>query len=243
MAFALIANTAKYSSDATNVTTDAVDSTGGNLALAVLTSSNVAAFTSSPTDSKGNSWTGLTKRSSPDTVYVARIWYSATPTVGSGHTASYSEAAFYGSMGFSVYSGADAAPADAENGAGTNSGTSLACGSVTPSADGALIVAVLCSLNLTGVSIDSGFTIIDDVGGNATNRAKVVVAYMIQTTAAAVNPTWSWTGTAGAAAAIASFKVAAAASAIKTINGLARASVKTINGLAIASVKKFLGLA
>jgi len=38
-------------------------------------------------------------------------------------------------------------------------------------------------------------------------------------------------------------EVASATSAIKTINGLARASIKTINGLAIASVKTFNGLA
>ena len=42
---------------------------------------------------------------------------------------------------------------------------------------------------------------------------------------------------------IASFAPAAAATAIKTVNGLAVASVKTVEGLAIASVKTFNGLA
>lgn len=53
----------------------------------------------------------------------------------------------------------------------------------------------------------------------------------------------NWSGSAANAGVIASFSPAAAASNIKTINGLAKASVKTVNGLAIANVKTWNGLA
>lgn len=83
-------------------------------------------------------------------------------------------------------------------------------GSVTPSADGYLIISGLAvsSQPTAAMTVDSGFTIADQryAGGAEYGAA----AYLIQGTAAAINPTWSpeATGSVDVAVAIAVFKAA-----------------------------------
>ena len=74
-------------------------------------------------------------------------------------------------------------------------------------------------------------------GTNASLFYEIVAATTAVTETATAGSTGSWT------ALIATYKGAAAGSAIKTIDSLAKASIKTINGLAIASVKTRDGLA
>lgn len=225
-------------------TTSSVDSTGASLLVVVVSSYDLS---SEPTltDSKGNTWTGLTAQGPGGSNQRVRIFYAANPTVGSSHTFTLSGSTTYSSVSALAFSGAKtASPFDQQNGA-TGGSTSLATGSVTPSEDGELVVAgIALDSAPSSLTIDSGFStpaVVYFLGGSSYG---VGSAYKIQTTAAAVNPTWSWTGSSGQAAAIATFKVAAGgASVIKTVDGLAIASVKTWNGLAIASVKTINGVA
>jgi len=240
VAFALVSSNKGSASD--TATTTAIDSTGADLLVIGITADNGAATIGTPTDSKSNTWLACTDQSVSSS--VAGLRYAESPTVGSSHTASYTTVNKFPAMALLAFSGAKASSAlDQQNrnsGTGTNSRTP---GSITPSEDNCLIVTVLnFEGTIAGLSIDSGFTIVQSSDFLA-NGEGFAIAYKVQTTAAAVNPTWSWTTNRPSSAVIASFKSAAAASSIKTINGLARASVKTINGLAIASVKKFLGLA
>jgi hypothetical protein len=65
------------------------------------------------------------------------------------------------------------------------------------------------------VAINSGFTIVEEIPLVGGQHFGLRMAYLIQATAAAVNPTWSWTsGAATVSASIASFKVGAGGVAV-----------------------------
>lgn len=91
----------------------------------------------------------------------------------------------------------------------TGSGlTSIATNSVTPSVDGAIL---LCSLGYNGTStraINAGFSTPDQLGLASGTAFGVAGAYLVQTTAAAVNPTWSWTTADGVDTQLYAFKPA-----------------------------------
>lgn len=210
VAFALVANTAVGNTNggAGAVTTPAIDTTGAN--LIVLAVSSYAA-TSEPTisDSKSNTWSQLTIRSAGDTRF--RLFYCAGPTVGSGHTFTVSPSAGnpYQSFCVGAFSGAAAStPFDQQNGA-TATGTSLATGSVTPSEDNELVIAGLNFAAVNTISVNGGFTISDQINYSASVRFGSAMAYLIQTSLAAANPSFSWSTSTAAAAGIATFKAAA----------------------------------
>jgi hypothetical protein len=68
-------------------TTAALDTSGAN--LLILSVSWYTINTANPStisDSKGNTWTALTRRNSPSGHFAHRLWYATNPTVGTGHT-------------------------------------------------------------------------------------------------------------------------------------------------------------
>lgn len=205
MAFALVVGTAVGANS--NPTTPSIDTTGANLIII-----GVSGWTGSfpaPADSKGNSWTALTQRSYGDSIVC--LYYCYAPTVGSGHTFSMS-GTVYASIMVLAFSGAASSPFDAENGNGNGSTpvNTLAAGSITPSEDNELVVAVWGSSNFDSPSVDSGFTL-SQVNAGTGLPYHGGLAYKIQTTAATVNPTASWTSAQWASAGIACFKASAAA--------------------------------
>ena len=198
MAYSLVAHT--KASGANTFTTPAINTTGAGLLVVF-----VAWYDVRPKvlgDSFGNSWTKLTEFVRNDVGGV--FYYCAAPTVGSGHTFTLTGSGIYGSMAVLAFSGADSSPFDAQNGS-NGTGSSLATGSVSPSVDGELVVAGLGSNSPDTVGIDSGFAISDQVGW-CSSYFGAAAAYLVQTAKGAVNPTWSWTNSADAAAAIACFK-------------------------------------
>jgi hypothetical protein len=201
--FALIGS-ASGTGNYVTATTSAIDTTGATL-LVVAFADYASVPASVITDSKGNTWNMLTARTS--SYARSRIGWCVPTSVGSGHTVTaYGYAGTYPAVAFLAFSGASASPYDTENGSFTNAATSLSTGSLTPSVNNALVVAAVGIGNSTGCSIDNGFTLSEAepfVGGN---NFSLGLAYKIQTTATAVNPQWSWSGSVDAAATIASFK-------------------------------------
>jgi len=196
-------------------TTSSVDSTGGNL-IVVAVASYEPSTAPTVSDSKGNTYNALTAQIVSG-LHRIQLFYAEGATVGSGHTFTVTGSTSYASISVNVFSGAKASSAfDQQNGAGS-----------APSA----------------LSINGGFStpaVVYFAGGSAYG---VGSAYLIQTTATAANPAWSWTGGSNETAAIATFKAAAAGgSLVKTVGGLAFASVKTVQGVAIASVKTINGV-
>lgn len=219
MAIALVAHQKAASVGGANCTTPAIDTTGANLLVVA-----IADFESGSTvlsDSKGNTWTPLTRRAAVGSGAV-QLYYCASPTVGSGHTFTATATASFPAIFAAAFSGAHTSPFDAES-AGTvfevaaGPRTTIDNANLTPSQNNALVVT---GLGGGGVSIliDESFIITDSADLSGGNNFAGGLAYIIQTTAGATSPTWSWTNnSSGVAAASASFKVAAAGG---TINGV-----------------------
>lgn len=190
------------------VTSAGIDTTGATI-LAFGLISYGAATEPTVSDSKGNTWTQRTAYT--DGVTRTRVYYAANPTVGSGHTFTATGTGSFSAVAVSAHDGiATTTPYDVENGGSFSSGTTGSTGSVTPSEDGELLVAVwgyAANGQPTGVSVDNSFTVMGQAS-NTGNSFGVAHAYLYQTPAAAVNPAASWTGSTSGSAAIATFKAA-----------------------------------
>ena len=181
-------------------TSSGIDTTGATLIVVSVPWSGTAP---SPvvSDNKGNTYTALTHRSaSPDHT----MYYCATPTVGTGHTFTVTKTSGFSSITVIAFSGAHAVPFSAESGTTNISQSSIQPGAILPPGNNYLIVTG-CSHNATlTAAIDSGFTIqeaVPYVGGTYIGGA---IAYLVQESAASVNPTWSG-GTANWAVSMATF--------------------------------------
>lgn len=211
MAFSLIVNVAAGSTVNNTVTTGAVDTTGADFLVAIVSDVGVGDIPA-VSDSKSNSWTALTRK----VIGFAgsKIHYCQSPTVGSGHTFTASSAgASSPSIAVLAFSGSAVSPFDVENGATGQSVSSLSTGSVTPSENNELVIAGVCWYPAGTVSINGGFTISDQVNYDGVHMG-VGAAYLIQTSAAAANPAWSGVSFSDVAATIATFKAPGAAETI-----------------------------
>lgn len=202
MAYGLVVHA--LANGANTGTTSAIDSSGSSL-LIIGRSRQTAPVVS---DSKGNTWTPCTEQ-----VFGGvgvRLYFVENPTVGASHTATNAVSGWTGAFCFAAFSGAlTSGVLDQQNGATPAHGTSGQPGSITPSVDNCLIITAVTADDVTGTyAIDSGFTIIDQINLVGGTSFGVAVAYKIQTTAAAVNPTWSWASAADPSMVIASFKAA-----------------------------------
>lgn len=192
----------------TGGTTSAIDTTGADFILIAVAKYQSTAVTISDSKSNGSP-TALTEYGSNDRV---RLYYYAAPSVGSGHTFTINGP--YPGVQIIAFSGSHASPYDQTNGAYSTNSSSQAAGSLTPSEDNCLVVT---AVGLGGGSVteqvDSPFSahqyFIDVIAG--TNQG-CGIAYEVQTTATARNPTWTGTATGSGrdrSATIATFKKAA----------------------------------
>lgn len=190
--------------------TSAIDTTGADL-LVVVVSSYYGAAAPTLTDSKSNTWTVAQNFDGSGAAgNRLRMYYCLGGTVGSGHTVTCTISGAYGSIAFAAYSGVLSSAA-LDQGAITGSAglTSIQAGSVTPTEGNEIVIAGLGYETASATaSIDGGFT--KRVNDNPQSGVSYGVALgdLIQTTATAANPTWSWTGAGEASAVIATFKSA-----------------------------------
>jgi hypothetical protein len=187
-------------------TTSSFDSSGADLLVA----SFGGDLNRNISDSYGNTWVPLTQKSNNNLNSASRIWYVVDPIVGAGHTVTIDQN--YDFIAVQAWSGGHMVPFDVQNGTdGSGSISSIQSGSVTPTEDNELVISALGQgETVTGINIDSGFTISDYHDGTINTDYGGGLAYKVQTTATAVNPTWSWTGSATVSSVIATFKVAEA---------------------------------
>lgn len=202
-------------------TSASIDTSGANFLVLVVCADATEAATT-PSDSKGNTWSTLTAQNA--TVGVC-IHYVENPTVGTLHTFTYSDLGSNPWFAAMAFSGLETTGVfEEENGAATViTSTSYQPGAVVPDADGALVITgVSTAHSSAGVptySVDSGFTIEQQEPKSATNRPGGA-AYLIQGTAASVNPTWSWSVNNARAAVIAVFKASTGAAPSNVPNAL-----------------------
>src|ERR1043166_364714 len=207
MAYSVITHTAAASTDHDSVTTGAVDTTGASLIYVVAAVYDPGAV-GTLADSKGNTWTESTRLIINNIRVIT--WYSRVTSVGSGHTFTFTGSPNFPAIAVLALSGATASPFDSKNSGSVLSGTSLPTGSVTPAADNEVLISgIAFDGNENTLAIDNGFTISDQIDRAGGNNIGVGLAYKIQTTAVAVNPSWSWSVTAYAATELAAFSSAA----------------------------------
>lgn len=204
MAISLVATVSGASSDSNGFTTGSMDSSGASLLVLAVSYAQGAAPTIS--DSKSNTWTGLTAQENAGGGASVRLYYVANPTVGSSHTFTCTGAASFPALSVASYRNVlqSVTPFDQQNGAKNASAGTLATGSVTPSfANELLVAAVGCNANPS--SIDSSFTTrgLENLTANSFGCG---LADLIQTAAAAANPTWTISAVTGVAAVIATFR-------------------------------------
>jgi hypothetical protein len=215
MSFSVVFQTSAGSADTNVVTTGAQNSTGADLIVILAGNYNGGlGSTVTLTDSKGNTWTPLTKRTGG--AQDGQLFYCANPTVGTGHTFTLTSVGGSGFpfIGVLAVTGANAIPFDVENGSGGTGTSSRQPGSITPAQDNSLVVAgINAGAGIDPVTVDGGFAA-SASGYDGANHLGGGIGYLIQTTAAAANPTWSWGGgNADTAAVIGAFKPAAGGSA------------------------------
>ena len=207
---ALVANTCVASANGNNVTTGSLDTTGATV-IVIGVGTSAGTYGSPPTDSKSNTWTPLTTASAA-AGNSQKLYYVENGTVGTGHTFTYAETAKFPSICVVAFSGTQTSGSfDVQNTGTAESGTTVQPGSVTPSANNSVLVTGV-SHGSASVTIDGSFLEGGDVGAGAFNWG-CAIAYKIQTTAGAENPTWTEGGTdfgQGQAAAIAVFQDASA---------------------------------
>jgi hypothetical protein len=202
----LVAHAVKAATTASTAVTPAVDTTGATL-LVVVVGQWLSATFGTVTDSKGNTWTALT---SPFTNPVREaMFYAAAPTVGPSHTVTYSgTGSQYPSMCMAAFAGVRlTAPLDQSVGTGAaGSGTTpITPPSITPTAAKPLLIAGLGFEGTVTWSISAGFTLTDQITWVNNVNFGTALAYLVQGTAATVNPTWTGPGASASAATTASF--------------------------------------
>lgn len=181
---ALLVHAVAGSTNTSTATTPAVDTTGAT--LIVVTIGIAAAQGNTIADSAGNTYTARTQKNGA--AGGSRIWYVASPT--NSATLTVTVTSVVSSIEMTAWSGtATSSPFDVE-GAGGTGNTTVQPGSVTPSQNNSLIITGIGSTNTNTFTIDSSFTISDQFGGSGT-AVPSGQAYLIQGTAAAVNPTWT----------------------------------------------------
>jgi hypothetical protein len=205
-AYSLVANVAAGSSAGDDITTSSVNTTGANF-LACGVSHYEQGGTPTISDSKGNTYVGLTQQQVSFSVGV-RIYYVENATVGSGHTFTAAGSGRFASIACAAFSGGKtSASFDQQNGNFLADAVDIQPGSITPTENNELILSALGFGESDTITIDGGFTITNQIDFSGGAHEGVALAYLIQTTIAAANPTWDWAGTnAATAAAIASFK-------------------------------------
>ena len=182
----------------TGGTTSAVNTTGANFESMIFCSGSTSLPTVS--DSASNSW------GPPLASYIGvsnqtlRLYAVTNPTTAANQTFTVSSGGgSYSSFVVLAFSGQSTL--DQKNGTfATSSVTSFSPGSITPTMNNELLLTGVCSNSVPSssyaYSIDSSFTI--PTNGwkpyQAGSNYAAGSAYLIQTTATAENPTWSWTG-------------------------------------------------
>ena len=185
-------------------TSGSLDTTGGDI-IFFLCESYTGGTACTVSDSKSNTW-----NTAPPTTQTAagltrlQLYYAKNANVGTSHTFTVSSAS-YATSCVAAFSGSDtSSPYDQEAGSTVASGMTVTPGSVTPTTDNQIVISGMAGNFNNTLSVDSGFTIIDQI--QYVPFFSTALSYKIQTTAAAVNPVWTWVTSGDAAALNATFK-------------------------------------
>lgn len=219
-AIALVSHTGASSVGGVTLTTSGINTTGSTLEVVVVTKIS-AGRTATFSDSQSNTWTALTPQD--DGVLAEQMYYTDNPITSASQTFTVTVGApsSFPSIEVETFSGTNPPSFDVQNGAQGAAATTQQPGSITPSLNGEVVVTGIEDNVATAfpMSINGGYTITDQETASGGNNVGGAMAYLIQTSAAATNPTWTLSGVASAANLnIASFKALAVANTRAFLN-------------------------
>lgn len=193
MAWNLITSGAVQGSGTSTLTSPSFNGIGADLIVIVVTwSGSGGGTTPAGADSSGNTYSGINISST--TQPQVGVLYTHNPTVTSSMTVGVTPAVEYPCMQYYVYSGSIASGAVLDVSSFNNAGATQP-GSVTPSQNNTLLVTGVADESTATDSVTGGFA--SSAPGfqqaffrNAINYGGAA-STLVQTTAAAVNPTWT----------------------------------------------------
>lgn len=201
MAVTLIAHTLA-GGGANGFTSSAINTSTATL-IGVGVASYLVGIAPTISDSAGNTgWVTATMYSSTD---VQLNWfYCLSPITSVSHTFTISGSSCYARGGISAWSGVSTLD-QTVTGSFSLSATSFQPGSQTTSANGDLVICAVGLNTANTLSVDSSFTILDQ--GNYSGGAfwGLGHAYLIQSAAGAVNPTWTYSAASNIAGSMLTF--------------------------------------
>ena len=189
----LVAHVIALAAGANSVTSSPINLTSATLIVAF---AGTEASSSSMSDTLGNLYT-FVRTDSISTFDYMSCWYKLAPTVSSSMKFTVSSTGGYPGLVVMAFSGTFTA-LDQQSGAGNSGVTSIQPGSVTPSINGGLIVSGLAMDYYTSTPTPTvtPLTLID-YGGPSGTSVGVASAWELQSTSAAINPTWAGFVSAG----------------------------------------------
>ncbi len=182
-----------FGGGASGGTSGAIDTSGMNLIVVYMSMDSGGTPASLLTDSYSNTWTNFVAHGATNPANSLML-YCLNPTVGAGHTFSYSNLNAAPSWYVATFSGVRTSGAvHADTGAGNGAGsTTVQPGSITPSIDELLVCGVGYAITGGGsATISAGFTIVESLPFVASNHYGGNIAYLIASSASPVNPTWT----------------------------------------------------
>lgn len=219
MTIALVAASA-VNNRATGVSSIAVTVTGaaaGDLIPIIIAGSSATPTFVSLIDSTGDTVSAAVTYGTTSGFPGLGIYYVLVATAGS-HTLTFTVSATEGLGIFAArYTGVAATPLDSASALHTQGGTSITTASITPAANGALVI-----MGVSGPATTTGYTFGNGFGQEAFSATSPVSGWadIIQTTAAAISGAATATAAANSQAAIAAFKAALGAPpTVTTVNG------------------------
>ncbi len=219
---------------AASTTTKPMNCTGANFLVAIPSFYSDSTVPNAISDSLNNKWTSLTEQTDGGSRHVS-IYYSTEATTGSAQTVTVTNFENdYIAVTAACYSGVALASVDQSTGtANTNQGLTCQPGSITPTQNNELIITGVANNNSNWTPTLNQSFILRAQSANAVNNAAVdsFMGELIQGTAAAVNPTFTFTGANDSCmAVIASFKPLLAAGAVRQTGVTIRGGKVAING-------------
>jgi hypothetical protein len=212
-AIAEVASVCTKSTTTDTVTTSAINTTGATLFVIAISDFDGVGYTVS--DSQSNTWD-----TTPSTYTVTggffqlEFQFAIVTATNASHTFSATCSGCYPSVCVIAFSGTHATTVwDGKENGSEGAASTRQPGSITPTQDNAVVVSALAlpyedigTITISG----GGFSAVEGqvVGGGGSYG--VAIAYVVQTTATASNPTWEWDGGADpTGATIAAFREAA----------------------------------
>lgn len=231
----VIAHVAINPAGASGGTSAAIDTTGADLIIFAAVQDFAAAFTVS--DNQGNTYTDTAMGiSTGNGDAKTALFVCFSPTTSATHTFTIGGGTFHQAANIlAVRSGLslDVTATSTNN----TASTTIAPGSVTPSSSPAMVISIVGASGAPGgsFSIDSGMTISDQNGG--ANHYFVALAYKFQSSAAAISPTWTASGSCSMGATASTFAMnedTAVAVAITETGDTVAASLNSTFNTAVA---------